>query len=233
MPELRIGTSGWHYKHWLDVFYPAKLPASRMLEFYARRFDTVEVNNSFYRLPAENAVNAWRDESPRNFLFAVKGSRYLTHMKKLRDASQGIQRFLDRAEILGRKLGPILFQLPPHWTANPERLNDFLNALPTAHRYAFEFRESSWNCEEVFQVLRAHRAAYCVFDMDGHETPLTITANFIYVRLHGPGARYRNSYSDEMLAMWAERIARWRGERKDVYIYILTMTSADTPCGTR
>ena len=128
--DLRIGTSGWHYKHWRGPFYPEKFSASRMLEYYVEHFDTVEINNSFYRLPPEKALDSWRDETPPGFCFAVKGSRFLTHMKKLKDPEQGIQRFFERADLLGPKLGPVLFQLPPHWPSDAERLAAFIRALP-------------------------------------------------------------------------------------------------------
>jgi uncharacterized protein YecE (DUF72 family) len=134
---IHIGTSGWHYKHWKGPFYPEKLPASKMLEWYTRYFDTVELNNTFYRLPAETGVKGWRDGTPSNFCFAAKGSRFLTHMKKLKDPEPGIEKFFDRIQPLGRKLGPIVFQLPPWWEADPERLDTFLSALPKRRRYAF------------------------------------------------------------------------------------------------
>ncbi|HTA42914.1 MAG TPA: DUF72 domain-containing protein [Bryobacteraceae bacterium] len=216
---IRIGTSGWHYDHWRGPFYPPRMAASRMLGYYIGCFDTVELNNSFYRLPSKKALQDWRDETPRAFCFAVKGSRYLTHAKKLKDPEEGIARFFDRAEILGPKLGPVLFQLPPQWTVNAERLDQFLEALPEGHRYAFEFRNETWNCDDVAKVLRAHRAAYCVFDLAGYQSPLTVTTDFVYVRLHGPGAKYQGSYSDAALRQWAEQIREWKAKRKHVYVY--------------
>lgn len=190
-----------------------------MLDYYAERFDTVELNNSFYRLPSKDALERWRDETPRGFCFAVKGSRYLTHAKKLKDPEQGIARFFDRVEILGPKLGPILFQLPPQWPANAERLGDFIEVLPAGHRYAFEFRNPTWNDDAVLDVLRSRGAAYCIFDLAGYQSPLTITANFIYIRLHGPGGKYQGSYTDEVLGSWADRIGQWQAAHKTVYIY--------------
>lgn len=190
-----------------------------MLDFYAERFDTVELNNSFYRLPAKDALKSWRDETPRGFCFAVKGSRYLTHAKKLKDPEQGIGRFFERAEILGAKLGPVLFQLPPQWPANPERLAKFLDALPGDHRYAFEFRNETWNSTEVLQILHSHGAAYCIFDLAGHQSPLNVTSKVVYVRLHGPGGKYQGSYADEALERWADRIREWKAHRKHVYVY--------------
>jgi uncharacterized protein YecE (DUF72 family) len=216
---LRIGTSGWHYKHWRGNFYPDRFPASKMLERYVQSFDAVELNNTFYRLPPESAVESWRDSTPENFLFAVKGSRFLTHMKKLNNPESGIDRFFERAELLGSKLGPVLFQLPPKWGCHPGRLELFLNALPQQHRYAFEFRDPTWNAREVLDILTAHNAAYCIFDLAGYQTPLTVTANFTYIRLHGPGGKYQGSYSDEALQQWASRICEWRQEGKDVFVF--------------
>ncbi len=190
-----------------------------MLKFYTGCFDTVELNNSFYRLPSKSALEKWREETPPGFCFAVKGSRYLTHAKKLKDPAEGIRRLFERAEILDPKLGPVLFQLPPQWPANPERLGQFLKALPAGHRYAFEFRNETWNTDEVLAILRAHHAAYCIFDLAGYQSPLSVTANFVYVRLHGPGGKYQGSYSDEALASWAQRIGDWRAQKKQVFVY--------------
>lgn len=190
-----------------------------MLDYYIGLFDTVELNNSFYRLPSKEALKNWRDSTPSGFCFAMKGSRYLTHAKKLKDPRQGIQRFFERADILGAKLGPVLFQLPPQWTLNSERLEEFLAALPGGHRYAFEFRNETWDCDEVTRILRAHGAAYCIFDLAGHQSPLTVTADFAYVRLHGPGGKYQGAYSDAALQCWAGRISEWKKHRKHVFIY--------------
>lgn len=214
-----IGTSGWHYKHWKGPFYPEKLPGSKMLEFYFQRFDTVEINNSFYRLPSPNALEAWRKSTPKDFCFAVKGSRFLTHMKKLKDPEIGLANFLPRIEILGRKLGPILFQLPPFLERQPERLESFLKALPKEHRYTFEFRHPSWHVPEIYDCLRKYDAAFCIFDLAGFQSPLEVTARFVYVRLHGPGGAYQGSYSADALKTWAKRIQDWRRARKSVYVY--------------
>src|SRR5215831_8521833 len=159
--EIRIGTSGWHYKHWRGPFYPERFPAAKMLDFYKERFDTIELNNTFYRLPPERGVCAWRDSTPDYFLFAVKGSRFLTHMKKLKDPELGLERFFERVDLLGPKLGPILFQLPPFWDLDLERLDVFLRALPRRGRYAFEFRNPTWHVRPVYDLLTRHDAAFC------------------------------------------------------------------------
>lgn len=218
-PRIWIGTSGWHYKHWIGAFYPPKTRTSGMLAYYVQSFGTVEINNSFYRLPSEKALADWRDSTPPGFLFAMKGSRFLTHMKKLKDAQQGLERFLQRAEILRGKLGPILFQLPPHWEVNRQRLEDFLRLLPKRHRYAFEFRNASWNTPAIYELLSAHHAGYCIFHLAGTQSPIEVTTTFSYVRLHGPGDKYRGNYSKSELQKWARRITKWNGDGCDVYVY--------------
>src|SRR5581483_2408797 len=187
---VKIGTSGWHYKHWCGPFYDEKLPAAKMLAEYYQHFDTVELNNSFYRLPTEDAFRCWRESTPKNFLFAVKGSRFITHMKKLKDPENALENLIPRAEQLKEKLGPILWQLPPHWTINLERLEEFLSALPKKHRYAIEFREHSWPSQRVYEIMRKHNAAFCIFEVNGRHSPLEVTADWTYVRLHGPGGAY-------------------------------------------
>jgi len=215
-----IGTSGWHYKHWLGLFYPPKFPANQMLDFYAQHFDTVELNNSFYHLPLPTSFDRWRDSTRRNFVFAVKGSRFITHMKKLKDPESSTDRFFDVAERLGSKLGPVLFQLPPHWKLNLERLEEFLQALPRGHQYVFEFRDESWIVKEAFDVLRRFNAAFCIHDLANMRTPLEITADFSYVRFHGPGeAKYHGSYSKRELKEWSDRINEWRRQLKGIYVY--------------
>ena len=218
MARVHIGTSGWHYDHWRGPFYPEKLPAAKMLDFYAGRFDTVELNNSFYRLPSVDSFENWRQTTPAGFCFAVKASRFLTHNKKLKDPENALQNFLPRAETLKNKLGPILFQLPPRWRVNVERLQEFLQELPRRHRYAFEFREPSWNTKAVYATLRQYNAAYCIFELDYFLSPLEITTDFAYLRLHGPGGKYQGCYSAQTLRQWAKRIAAWSGLR-DIYIY--------------
>jgi uncharacterized protein YecE (DUF72 family) len=214
-----IGTSGWHYKHWVGTFYPERCPATKMLGLYQLQFDTVELNNSFYHLPKPVSLECWRDSTPDGFCFAVKGSRFITHMKKLKDPEVGLERFLGAVEILKSKLGPILFQLPPNWTIDMDRLTNFLRCLPTYHRYAFEFRNDSWNEPEVYDLLRRFNAAWCAFHLAGVESPIEITADFTYVRLHGPGGKYQGSYSDEALAQWARRIEQWATQLKAIYVY--------------
>ncbi len=217
--KFYIGTSGWHYKHWMGgVFYPPGTAGREMFHFYARHFNTVEINNSFYRLPTAKTFDAWRDSSPRDFCYAVKASRFITHMKKLKEPKSSSAEFFLVAERLEEKLGPILFQLPPRWKLNVERLAEFIEALPVEHKYVFEFRDATWLVPEVFAVLRKHKAAFCIHDFEEMKVPNEITADFAYIRFHGPtSAKYWGEYSKRELQTWAERIAGW--PVSEVYAY--------------
>jgi uncharacterized protein YecE (DUF72 family) len=217
--KVHIGTSGWHYAHWRGPFYPADLPPAKMLRWYADRFDTVEINNSFYRLPTAEALAAWCRETPPDFCFAAKASRYITHNRKLNEPKETLKKFMLQIRKLKRRLGPILFQLPPSWKVNLPRLQAFLRALPRTRQYAFEFRNPTWNVAPVYEALRRHNAAYCIFDLGGFQSPLEVTADFSYVRLHGPGNKYQGDYGPSRLLIWAQRIEDWREHLKDVYIY--------------
>src|ERR1041385_125806 len=170
MSKVYIGTSGWHYKGWLGDFYPEKTPAKDMFRLYAKHFNTVEINNTFYHLPANSTFDSWKENSPARFLFAVKGSRFITHMKKLKDPQSSTAKFFAGVERLGEKLGPILFQLPPHWEVNLERLENFLTVLPREHRYVMEFRDESWLIAETFRLLRHYNVAFCIHDLGGKQT---------------------------------------------------------------
>lgn len=217
---IHIGTSGYSYKHWAGRYYPADLKPSEWLRHYLRDFDTVELNNTFYTLPKEETFDAWRKNTPRDFLFAVKGSRFLTHMIKLKDPERGLVNFMPRAERLRSKLGPILWQLPPGWKVNAGRLEEFLRLLPKKHRYTFELRNQTWMTDEVYEVLRTYNAAFCIYELAGYQSPLEITADWTYVRLHGPTAfKYQGSYSDAQLAEWAARIRAWSRRLKAIYVY--------------
>jgi uncharacterized protein YecE (DUF72 family) len=217
--SIHIGTSGWHYAHWRGPFYPKNLSADRFLAYYAARFPTVEVNNSFYRLPSEQALRAWRDTTPPGFIFAVKGSRFITHLKKLKDPGRSLAPFLERIGLLGEKLGPILFQLPPRWHFDAARLAAFLAALPAAPRIALELRDRSWINDRALDLLAAHGVAFCIYELDGYLSPREITANFVYIRLHGPGGPYQGRYDRRTLSSWAESIAPWSRQGREVFCY--------------
>ena len=222
MPRGRcfIGTSGWSYKHWRGPFYPEGMSkGADQLRFYVERFGTVEVNGTFYRLIEVETFRRWREQTPADFVFACKGSRYLTHMKRLKEAAQGVGRFFERVEALENKLGPIVFQLPGRFRPDRERLAAFIEALPAGHRYAFEFRDPAWFLPEIFEALAQRDVALCLYEFAGQEAPLEITASFVYIRLHGPEGPYQGSYTDQALRTWAERIRGWSGQGIDVYCY--------------
>jgi uncharacterized protein YecE (DUF72 family) len=216
---IHIGTSGWHYGHWKGPFYPTSLVAKEFLVFYCQKFQTVEINNSFYKLPEESTLEAWKETVPPGFIFAAKASRYITHMKKLKDPRPSIATFLDRIAVLGDKLGPILFQLPPRWSCNPERLRNFLAALPGKFRFAFEFRDPSWINDQTCRALAEHGAAFCIYEIAGYLSPKEVTADFVYIRLHGPGGAYEGSYDTRTLAGWAGAISAWAAQGKEVFCY--------------
>jgi uncharacterized protein YecE (DUF72 family) len=215
---VRIGCSGWQYKHWRESFYPADLPTSRWFAHYASRFDTVEVNNTFYRLPEPGTFKAWRKQAPKDFVYAVKASRFLTHMKKLKDPAEPLQRFFERATKLGPSLGPVLYQLPPNWPVNVERLAEFLDSLPGRRRHTIEFRDPSWYNDVVFGLLEKHRVALCLHDMAGSESGRLDVGPFVYVRFHGT-TKYGGRYTDETLASWAGWLAERVRLGRAVYAY--------------
>lgn len=209
--QMLAGTSGYSYKEWLGHFYPEKLPASAMLRYYAERFATVEINNTFYRMPAEAMLAGWAQEVPENFCFTLKAPRRITHEKRLREAELDVAEFLRRAAALGERLGALLFQLPPYLRKDVPRLRDFLGILPTGQRVAFEFRHPSWQDDEVYEALRARAATLCVADTDEGDTPFVVTSDCGYLRLR------RSQYDDGELSRWVERIAAQRLARAYVY----------------
>ena len=179
----------------------------------------MEINNSFYRLPQKKTFEQWRDTVPDGFLFAVKASRFITHMKKLKDPETALATFMERISGLGEKLGPILFQLPPYWRLNLERLEAFLSALPDGYRYAFEFRDPTWFHPTVYQALAKHRAAFCIYELAGLKSPIELTSDFTYLRLHGPGDAYSGNYPTETLKQWADTFYDWTKAGTEVYCY--------------
>lgn len=217
--RIFIGTSGWHYPHWVGPFYPPRLPSIKFLSFYTRHFHTVEINNTFYQLPSKKTLEVWRDGTPKGFLFSCKGSRFITHMKKLKDPEHSTQRFVDAIQVLGSKLGPILFQLPPRWKVNLERLDGFIKVLPKQHRFAFEFRDESWLQQETYDLLRQYHAGLCLYHFVGRCSPIEVTADFVYIRLHGPGDSYQGQYGLKGLRPWANRCVEWAQNGKDVFCY--------------
>ena len=220
--ELWAGTSGYSYKEWCGHFYPEKLPGTAMLRYYAERFRTVEINNTFYRMPAESMLTQWTQQVPGNFAFTLKAPRRITHDNRLRDSEGNVAEFIRRAEILGDRLGVILFQLPPYLKKDVPRLNDFLALLPEGKQFAFEFRNETWQDDEIYDTLRRRGAILCVTDTDEGDTPFVATADCGYLRLR------RTHYNDEELAAWAAQIAAKALPR--TYVYFM---HEDEALGTR
>jgi uncharacterized protein YecE (DUF72 family) len=216
---LLIGTSGWVYKHWMDIFYPSHLPGDEQLGFYAQHFPTVEINYSFYRLPEKSVFETWREQTPPGFIFAVKASRFLTHMKKLKDPEEPLSRLMERASGLQEKLGSILFQFPHTWQLNLERLECFLELLKTypQQRYTFEFRHQSWLIPEVYKLLESAEAALCLPVSPTVPLDVNLTSNWTYIRMHS--GQWGVGYSDEELKKWANRVSSFLAQNIDIYIY--------------
>jgi len=217
--RIHIGTSGWHYDHWKGPFYPDDLSPREMLSYYKGRFQTVEINNSFYQLPKKATLELWKKTVPDQFVFALKGSRYITHMKKLKDPSRGVPPLIDIARVLEDKLGPLLFQLPPRWHINLERLEAFLEFLPRDFRYVFEFRDPTWFSDDTYEVLAKWGAAFCIYHLAGFLSPKEVTADFVYVRLHGPEGAYQGQYDAKTLSGWAGAFSTWQAQGKEIFCY--------------
>ena len=220
-----IGTSGYNYPHWWNgVFYPSSVPQRRWLEFYTGFFSTVELNVSFYRLPSKEVFAFWRKRTPKGFSFAVKGSRFITHIKRLKDCREPLSLLLNHASFLKEKLGVMLWQLPPNFRFDKERLEGFcvlLSTLPRSKRlrHAFEFRDPSWFCKEAFRILKEFGFAFCVAHGSGLPDVERITSDYIYLRLHGGEVLYGTNYSDKELKAWAEKITGWEDREKTVFVY--------------
>ena len=217
--DIRIGTSGWYYNHWSGLFYPAEMPKNRWFEYYAKDFDTVEVNNTFYQLPKQQSVKKWYGRAPKNFIYTVKANRYITHIKRLKETSEALERFFEMAELLKEKLGPVLYQLPPSLHKDLDVLGGFVRLLPKNRIAVFEFRDKSWYSEDTYKLLDRSRAGFCVHDMPGKQTPRVITSDIIYVRFHGPTGRYAGSYTKSALRDWAQWLKEQTEKVHSIYVY--------------
>lgn len=223
--RIFIGTSGWAYKHWEDIFFPRGLPERKKLEYLAGHFNTVEVNYSFYRLPQIKTFAEWKERTPPGFVFAVKASRYLTHVKRLKNAESSWQLFLGRAQGLGKKMGPVLLQFPPSFKfkqENFERIKIFLKCAKKAHKkikLAFEFRDEPWNNDEVLKYFKKNNAAFVMADSPSFRLHETVSANFIYIRMHGGESLYSSKYSRKELKDLARKVKIWSGRGLDVFVY--------------
>jgi uncharacterized protein YecE (DUF72 family) len=220
MSRVLIGTSGWHYDSWRGPFYPADIPKKDWLACYAKSFSSTELNGVFYRTPALEAVRGWYRQTPDDFMFAWKASKFITHWKRLTAKSRNSIALMEtRLRVLKHKAGPVLFQLPPQFTADRDRLASFVKLLRKRRHYAFEFRHPSWYADGIFDVLREHDIALCLSDHHDAPAPWEVTARHVYVRGHGPGGRYKDRYSEATLRAWARDIRRWRHQRRAVYVY--------------
>jgi uncharacterized protein YecE (DUF72 family) len=217
--KIRIGTSGWYYDHWKELFYPVGLPKSKWFEHYAQHFDTVEINNTFYQLPKQETLEKWHKLAPKGFLYAVKANRYITHIKRLKDASEPLQRFFERIDSLKGKLGPVLYQLPPSLHQDLDLLKTFIKLLPEKPPAVFEFRHKSWYVGDTFELLCKLQAGFCIHDMPGNESPRVVTANIIYIRFHGSTGKYSGSYSKSVLQSWAKWLKGQTNQARSIYVY--------------
>ncbi|MGB3865443.1 MAG: DUF72 domain-containing protein [Xanthobacteraceae bacterium] len=220
MARIRIGTSGWHYASWRGPFFPSGLMVKHQLPYYATQFETTELNGVFYRTPSERAVESWRDHTGHDFIFAWKASRFITHWKRLSETSADSMKLLEqRLSLLGEKAGPVLFQLPPNMKADHARLTGFLKLLRRKRRYVFEFRHPSWYSPGIMRLLSDRNIALCISDHHDAPSPWERTADFVYVRGHGPGGRYKDHYSRKTLHGWATGFLKWKRRGFDVYAY--------------
>jgi len=225
MPKFYIGTSGWSYNDWRGRFYPEDLPAKQWLKHYIGHFKTVEINNTFYHLPLLNTVINWYKIAPPDFIFAVKGSRYITHIKRLKDCRAPLKKFFALIKHFRGKLGPILWQLPPAMGKDETRLRRFIKLLPKRYQHAFEFRNQEWYTEEIYKILKDNDCALVIFDMPGRHTPEVLTADWAYLRFHGATSLYGTKYSNIYLKKWRDKMAKWR-KLKYIYIYFNNDTKA-------
>jgi uncharacterized protein YecE (DUF72 family) len=220
MARILIGTSGWSYASWRGPFFPKDVAAKNHLSYYASRFCTTELNGVFYRTPTVQAVRAWRKQTPDDFIFAWKASRFITHWKRLSCNSRNSLALMEmRLRALGPKAGPVLFQLPSRFKADRVRLRDFIKLLRPNRRYAFEFRDPSWFDSTILELLRDHNISLCISDHRDAPTPWEVTASFVYLRAHGPKGDYKDHYSEKTLRKWADTITKWNCERRDVFVY--------------
>jgi uncharacterized protein YecE (DUF72 family) len=220
MARVLIGTSGWHYDSWRGPFYPAGLPVKSQLQYYSSQFQTAELNGVFYRTPTPDAVGSWRQQTGNGFVFTWKASKFITHWKRLSEnAVNSLELMEGRLSLLGHKIGPVLFQLPPNFHADADRLSNFLRMLSQKRRYSFEFRHPSWYSPQIMRLLSKENISLCISDHHDAPAPWKRTADFVYIRGHGPGGRYRGHYSTDALGAWAKRIKSWKAQGCDVFVF--------------
>ena len=227
--NVHIGCSGWNYGHWKGRFYGRKTSSEGWFAEYSSIFSTVEINNTFYRLPEPSTFKSWEKQAPENFIYAVKANRYITHMKKLKDPRGPVDRFLGRAGMLGGHLGPVLFQLPPRWRVNPERLDAFTDILPGRIKCVFEFRDPSWYRDDIYRILERKKMSLCLHDMKGSASPVLPVGPVCYIRFHGTTGLYGGKYPVRKLREWAGIIKEQATRGREVYAYFNNDAGANAP----
>lgn len=218
-PHIFIGTSGWSYQHWKENFYPEGLKPIDWLHYYSSEFSTVEINTTFYHSPLQTTIDNWYAKVPKDFTFSIKASRYLTHIKRLKNCRESVDYFYRNIRNLKSKIGPILIQLPPSFKADKDRLIEFIGYLNNKYMHVFEFRHPSWFSPEIYKILSKNNIALCITDLNGKLSPEVITAHFTYIRLHGPQRAYTGSYGPSGLKKWQKRIEEWINSKTSVYCY--------------
>jgi uncharacterized protein YecE (DUF72 family) len=223
MARVWLGTSGFSYKEWRPIFYPEGLPERQFLSFYSKHLNSVEIDSTFYRMPSTKTIEAWRNATPDNFKFTIKASQQITHRQRLKVPSEALDYFLSVVPGLESRLGMILYQLPPFFKCDQQRLEAFVSVLPRGIRSAFEFRHDSWFNPQIYDLLRSRGIALCIYDGDEHTTPMELTAGFTYIRLR------RSFYDDSRRNQWQERMRRWADDGIEVFAYIKHEDNPDAP----
>lgn len=227
---FNIGTSGWSYSGWLGNFYPQKIKSNLILPYYASILDSVELNNSFYQIPKEKNVVNWVELTPPNFIFSCKANRHITHFQKLKDSTETVDKLLKAFSKFEEKLGPILFQFPPWWKIEIPTLKQFIYQLPKNYLYTFEFRNKSWFCEELYEVLDKNQMSLCFYDHKMYRSPEIVTSSFIYIRMHGPHEQaYQGAYEDLTLREYTDKFINWHKKGKTIYCYFDNDEKANAP----
>ncbi len=219
LSQIFVGTSGWSFKHWKENFYPKGLKQADWLQYYSETFSTVEINTTFYRSPLVSTIENWQAHVPKDFQFSIKANRIITHFKRLKNCGERIEYLYKNIEKFKSKTGPILFQLPPTFTFDKDRLTEFIQCLDKKHKHVFEFRHESWFIPEVFDLLSKYRIALCITDLNGKLSPEEITTDFTYIRLHGPKSAYVGSYSTSQIKAWQKKIQKWSLNGTSIYCY--------------
>jgi len=218
MTSVFIGTSGWFFEHWKTIFYPEKIKKDEFLEYYIKNFNSVEINNTFYQIPKKETLLKWKDTVSKDFIFSVKANQFITHRKKLKDPENTLPEFFDAVSVLENKIRVILFQLPPRWRFNHDRLKKFIEYLPDNFRYTFEFRDKTWLNQDTYSLFSQHNISICFYDFESSLSLDVLTADFIYLRLHGPIGAYQGQYSDKEIDLWANKISEWSLNR-EIFCY--------------